>query len=125
MGKIALERILFGPLQDIFSLIPDIVRKVFEDFKIKKNDIPKDYIEKIRSSMLQGPILDDIKISKLSELSLQQAVDLASLLMRLEIDFQTYTENIPTVGGVIKLAVIDKDGFRFLNGHDVVKPLNV
>lgn len=66
-----------------------------------------------------------MKIIKLSDLSLQQAVDLASLLMRLEIDFQNYTEEISTVGGVIKLAVIDKQGFRYLSGHEIEKPNNI
>jgi len=58
---------------------------------------------------------------KLRDLSLQQAVDLASLLMRIEIDIQKYTENIPSVGGVIKLAVIDADGFRYIAGNEIVK----
>ena len=65
----------------------------------------------------------EMKIFKLSELSLQQAVDLAYLLMKIEIDFQTYTENIPTVGGVIKIATIDKMGFNFISGHDIIKPV--
>jgi len=64
-----------------------------------------------------------MKIFKLSELSLQQAVDLANLLMKIEIDFQTYTENISTVGGVIKIAIIDKNGFRYISGHEIIKPL--
>lgn len=121
------ERILYGALEDIYSLIPRITEKVMNDFEIKKEDIPKNYIKKLKSdkNIVSPNLFEEMKIFKLSELSLQQAVDLASLFMRLEIDFQTYTENIPTVGGVIKIAVIDKDGFKFLNGHEVSKPNNI
>ncbi len=56
---------------------------------------------------------------KLRELSLQQSVDLACLLMRIERDIQKYTENIPTVGGNVKVAIIDDKGFRFLAGHEL------
>ncbi len=64
----------------------------------------------------------DVKITQLTDLSLQQAVDLAGLLMSLEIDIQKYTENVPTVGGAIKLAVIDKKGFCFVLGDSIVGP---
>lgn len=66
-----------------------------------------------------------MELLNLSDLSLQQAVDLASLLMRLEVDFQKYTRNIPTVGGVIKLAVIDEKGFRFILGDTVEPPKHI
>lgn len=101
--------------------------KVATDFGIDTSKISKEYIEKLRkdSSVVPSTMFSDMKIFRLSELSLQQAVDLAYLLMRVEIDFQNYTENIPRVGGVIKLAVIDKNGFRFISGNDIVKPLNL
>ncbi len=119
------ERILYGALEDVYNLVPRIANKIIEDFELK--DVPEDYISKLSSNgkILSPDLLADMKIFKLSSLSLQQAVDLASLLMRLEIDFQTYTENIPTVGGVIKMAVINKDGLTFINGHDVAKPNNI
>lgn len=66
-----------------------------------------------------------MKINRLADLSLQQAVDLASLLMKIEINFQKYTENIPTVDGVIKLAIIDKDGFKFISGNEILKSENL
>jgi len=32
-------------------------------------------------------------------------------------------KNMPTVGGVIKLAVIDQKGFRFLSGDEIIPPV--
>jgi len=40
----------------------------------------------------------------------------------MEITFQTHIEQIPTVGGLIKIAVIDKQGFRYITGHNILKP---
>ena len=37
---------------------------------------------------------------------------------------QKYTENIPTVGGVIKLAIINEKGFKWISGQEVVKHEN-
>lgn len=121
------EKILYGSLNEIYNLVPRLAQKIINDFKIKSEDVPAEYIKKLTNdkAIISPNLFDDMKIFKLSELSLQQAVDLASLFMRLEIDFQTYTENIPTVGGVIKICVIDKDGFRFLNGHEILKPNNI
>ncbi len=121
------ERVLFGDYPTIFGLVPKIVNKIANDFNIDRNSITEDYLKTIREdeNIISKNIYSDVKILKLNELSLQQAVDLATLLMRLEIDFQNYTENIPTVGGVIKLAVIDSKGFRFISGHEITKPNNI
>ena len=78
----------------------------------------------IRSGEAENKFWDDMKINRLADLSLQQAVDLASLLMKIEINFQKYTENIPTVGGVVKLAIINKDGFKFISGNEILKSEN-
>lgn len=121
------ERILFGDFPSIFGLIPRIALKVADDFGVDKSKITKEYIDNLRKdpNVVSQTMFSDMKIFKLSELSLQQAVDLAYLLMRVEIDFQNYTEDIPTVGGVIKLAIIDNNGFRYISGHEIVKPLNL
>jgi len=121
------ERILYGSLDDVYRLIPRLALRIFEDFKIPEDKIPKDYIDKLRSdrTVVSPKLFEEMQIFKLSELSLQQAVDLASLLMRIEIDFQTYTENIPTVGGVIKVATLNENGFKFVSGHEVTKPNNI
>ena len=46
-------------------------------------------------------------------------------IYKIEINFQKYTENIPTVGGVIKVAVIDKEGFKFISGNEILKSENL
>jgi len=121
------EKILFGDFFTIHGLLPRIVQKVARDFNIDPTKINSDYFDKLRNDkeVLPPSLFSDMKIFKLGELSLQQAVDLANLLMKIEIDFQNYTEEIPTVGGVIKLAIIDKDGFKFIAGHEIVKPMNL
>jgi len=115
------ERILWGEIDTVLELIPNVANKILKDFKIKEEDIPPDYIKNLLKdkSVLPRWFYDDIKMGKLRELSLQQAIDLACLLMRIERDIQKYTENIPTVGGNVKVAVIDDKGFRFLSGHDL------
>lgn len=118
------ERILFGNLQLILDVIPKVAVKVAQDFDIDIDKLGEQYFLGLLGDeqILPRAVYEDIKIHKLTELSLQQAVDLACLLMKIEIDMQKYTENIPTVGGLIKLAVIDKKGFRLISGDDVVKP---
>jgi 20S proteasome alpha/beta subunit len=122
------ERILFGEVDFFLDITPKIIRKVISDLNIDPTTLPLDYEKNFFSeakSFLPEQFFNDMKVNKLADLSLQQAVDLASLLMKIEINFQKYTENIPTVGGVIKLAVIDKEGFRFISGNDILKPENL
>jgi len=121
------EKILFGDFPTVFGLIPRIALKVAKDFGIEEKNISESYISKLRQDkdVVPHTLFSDMKIFKLGELSLQQAVDLANLLMKVEIDFQNYTEDIPTVGGLIKLAIIDKNGFRFIAGHEITKPINL
>ena len=85
------EGILYGDLLPIYRTLPKIVEKITVDFKIKK--IPKNYIEKLRKDekIITGDLLKGVSLFRLKELSLQQAVDLACLLMNIEIDFQKYT----------------------------------
>ncbi len=118
------ERILFGDRNAVESLVPKVIKAVLQNFNIDEGQYSNALFQKvIRDGNIIDPVfMDDMKIFQLSSLSLQQAVDLACLLMRLEVDFQKYTKNIPTVGGVIKLAVIDKKGFRFIHGYDILKP---
>lgn len=115
------ERILFGDVDTLLNLIPTIANKIFDDFKIKAEDVPVDYIQNLYrdKSIVTSTFYEDIKINKLTELSLQQAYDLASLLMKIEMNMQKYTENIPTVGGVVKIAVIDDKGFKFIHGNEI------
>jgi 20S proteasome alpha/beta subunit len=120
------EKILYGDFFLVHSLIPKLFERIVTDLKIDHSVIPPDYIERLRTDNdFRDMMYSDIKMFKLSELSIQQAVELANLLMHIEMDFQNYTENIPTVGGVIKIAIIDKDGFRFISGKDIIKPMQI
>lgn len=117
------EGILFGDYFSNWDTVPIILDKVADDFCIDKTKITSEYVKKIRDEVNSRPrVIDGMKIFKLRRLSLQQAVDLAWLLMNIEIDFQKYTENIPTVGGLIKLAIIDKSGLRYVCGNNINKP---
>jgi hypothetical protein len=114
------NRILYGELQTFIDFIPHVVEKIFKDFNITGASI-EEYSENLMKNdvLNNDEYVDDMKIYHLTELSLQQAVDLAYLLMKIEIDFQKYTKNIPTVGGVIKMAIIDEEKFRFIAGKEL------
>lgn len=124
------ERILYGEFYDIGTwseILASIISTVLTDFGIDANEIPENYVEEKTSlhNINRHATFSDFNLSKLKMLSLQQAVDLAGLLMRIEIDFQKYTKPIPTVGGVIKMAVIDINGFRFLSGNQISTPPHI
>lgn len=120
------EKVLMGIGKDLFNIFPTFVENILNKLNLPDNTIPENFVENLKSDpYFEHLFYDDVAILSLNNLSLQQAVDLASLLMRLEVDFQKYTNNIPTVGGVIKLAVIDKDGFRFLSGDKVEAPKHI
>jgi hypothetical protein len=115
------DRLLYGGLNSVNDALEGIVQQVLKDFNIDSAAMPVGYIDTLAAgpAVLTSSAFADMKILGLRNLSLQQAVDLASLLMSIEINFQKYTENIPTVGGVVKLAVIDKAGFRIIKGEEV------
>jgi hypothetical protein len=119
------RRILFGNKDFLQGIIPRIIYLVAEKLGIRGDDIPETFTTDFMldvDSILTEQFYRDMKITRLTDLSLQQAVDLAFLLMQVEMNFQEYTEKIPLVGGVIKLAVIDQEGFRFMAGHEIQKP---
>ncbi len=115
------ENILFGAVNSLYEAIPRVARRIFKDFNISPDTVPSGYFESLFQDreIMTPEFLDDIKMNKIFELSLQQAVDLACLLLKIERDMQRYTENIPTVGGVVKIAIIDDNGFEFLSGNDI------
>ena len=123
------ERILLGHLTSIpivsNIISPIIVNNISQELNIDQTKITPELIKKVSLvGKLPSEIFDDVKILGL-ELSLQQATDLAALLMRVEMDFQKYTEDIPTVGGVIKLATINEKGVEFHSGNTIIKPRNI
>lgn len=120
------EKILYGAGIEIYRLFPELVTEIINKLNIQPENIPDHFIETLREEPFFYEIFyGDLELLNLNNLSLQQAVDLAALLMRLEVDFQRYTKNIPTVGGVIKLAVIDENGFRFISGHQIEVPKHI
>jgi hypothetical protein len=119
------ERILYGEMLILPSLISKAVEKTLARFNIHPNPSEIEAINKelmMDREIITNEIIGDYKLDRLTELSLQQAVDLAHLRLKLEVHLQRYTEDIPTVGGLTKLAVIDKEGFRFISGGKVVRP---
>jgi hypothetical protein len=120
------DNILYGIGRPLYIMLPAIVENILNKLVLPAGTVPADFIETLRNDPYFNDIFyNDVELLNLSDLSLQQAVDLASLLMRLEVDFQKYTRNIPTVGGVIKLAVIDEKGFRFILGDTVEPPKHI
>lgn len=122
------DSILWGPGKTLYDIFPELTKKIIEGLNLPPGTIQNvdGVIETLQKQEYFNRIFyTDVEMFNLSDLSLQQAVDLASLLMRLEIDFQKYTKNIPTVGGVIKLAVIDDNGFRFIFGDKIEAPKHI
>ncbi len=120
------DNILFGFGRPFYLMFPDIVNNILSKLNFPADIVPPNFIEALQADDYFSNIFyGDVEMLNLSELSLQQAVDLASLLMRVEVDFQKYTRNIPTVGGVIKLAVIDDKGFRFILGDAIEPPKHI
>lgn len=119
------EKILLGDWDTATSLIPKVIDQVARDYKLTIEKADEYYINVFESLQKRGDfklLADDMKMFQISFLSLQQAVDLACLLMRLEMDVQQYTKNVPTVGGLIKLATISKDGIKLITGDNIIKP---
>ena len=122
------ERILFGNFFTIAGALPILVDCIVDELKINRNSVPEDIVDKLMHSnnvKFKEILFEGTKIAQLDELSLQEAVELANLLMRIEMDFQKYTETIPTVGGVIKIAIINKDKFQFLSGAKIIPPQHI
>lgn len=120
------ERILHGELANM-RVWREVTKTILIEFALDHgiNEISPTYFE---DKLSLPRLLDmlphkDIPIRHLKALSLQQAVNLAWLLMKIEVELQEYTKTIPTVGGVIKLVVIDKRGFRFIKGEEIIHPI--
>lgn len=116
------DRLIFGSLYTNTTRI----KKYFLDYIIKackpKGVKRKQITETIENfTFLEKIVTEDVFSIKFRQLSLQEAVDLASLLIKIIMDIQVYTEKIPTVGGLIRLAVIHKEtGFRWISGDKIL-----
>lgn len=116
------NRILWGDIENFVSIGRRIIELVYEDLK---QPVPDGYLNNFfnNADLLTDEMRESLKIMKLNNLSLQQAVDLAALLIKIEKDIQSFTENIPTVGGIIKMAVISNKGFEMILGDKIIIPL--
>lgn len=108
----------------------DLQRAFIEDFiKKAKIRIAKKRKEAVLSELRSGiyksfpTLLDELQAFKIRDLSLQEAVNLSYLLLKVEMDFQKYTQDIPTIGGVIKLATISSDGYNMICGDKTISPV--
>jgi hypothetical protein len=117
-----IDRLLFGSLYKNGWLQYYLADKICTHLNVKKKTKDKVHEYLDNENLLEPLIRDEIDYVKRRPLSLQEAVDFAALLVRIVINIQAYTEKIPTVGGVIKLAVIDKNGYENINGHEIIKP---
>jgi hypothetical protein len=117
------KRILEEESDCSFDFIPYIIEKMRKDFNLPLGSIPLDYVQRLVDEIHLNRQSGNLTIqASLSNLSLQQAVNMAFLFLKMEIAFQAGAEKIPTVGGRIKIAVIDKHGFRYITGHNILKP---
>lgn len=106
-------------------IVPIIINNIAKELKIDQTKLTENLIQKVGYvDKIPDEIFREVKAFGL-ELSLQQATDLAALLMRVEMDFQKYTEDVPTVGGVIKLVTINEKGVDFISGNVILKPRNI
>lgn len=118
-----IDRLLFGSLYRLeeyakFTIATQICAKI----KAKKKTREK-ILEIAKEDLLNEVVSSDFRAMDIRELSLQEAVDFAALLLRIVMDIQVYTEKIPTVGGAVKLATISSGkGFAWVVGDQIVKP---
>jgi len=95
--------------------LPCMVRHAIRRIRSPDPRIPEAFAKLITNDPYYRYLFaSDLEIVKISELNMRQAINLASLLMRLETDFQSLTTGSPKVGGVVRLAIIDEQGFRFV-----------
>lgn len=116
------DRLIFGSLYVNITDIKDhFLKYILKNCKLKGFK-KKEIIDTVNDfSFLENIVKEDVFSIKFRELSLQEAVDLATLLIKIIMDIQVYTEKIPTVGGLIRLAVIDKEtGFHWISGDKIL-----
>jgi len=120
------ERLIFGSLvSTIGDVKSELIRHVIEVLELDEEKVEKltNHIQDFEC--LKQTVLDDMFSINFRELSLQEALDLAALLIKIVMDIQVYTEKIPTVGGLIRLAVIHEErGFEWISGNKLV-PSNI
>ncbi|NQX97345.1 MAG: hypothetical protein HRT73_05620 [Flavobacteriales bacterium] len=120
-----IDRMLFGSLyMDAMNIARKVSNAIFNELKSQKKT--RDRVERLitygEDFILNEDIKKEIKLVSIRDLSLQEAVDFAALLMKIVMDIQVYTEKTPTVGGQIKLTVIRNEGVKEVLGHEIISP---
>lgn len=120
------DRLIFGSLYTNVSEIKiQLLNKVIETLNLEGEAKQKIIAAIDDFEFLKETVTKDMFSINFRELSLQEALNLAALLIKIVMDIQVYTEKIPTVGGLIRLAVIHKDaGFEWISGNKI-EPSNI
>jgi len=118
--------LLYGCAMKAQYLQREFIGKFIQQANVKISDKRKEAIlSDLNSNIFKyhPELLDELQAFKLRELSMQEAVNLAYLLLKVEMDFQKYTQDIPTIGGVIKIATIDSSGYHVISGNQTISPV--
>lgn len=118
------ERLIFGTLfTNINQVKQEVIQKVIETLNLQpeQQEQIKGNIEDFE--FLKDTVTKDMFCINFRELSLQEAINLSALLLKIVMDIQVYTEKVPTVGGIMRLAYIHKEhGFNWLTGDELEIP---
>lgn len=118
------ERLIFGTLfTNVIQIKQEVIQKITETL-----DLSEEQRELITNGIkdfefLKETVFKDMFGINFRELSLQEAINFAALLLKIVMDIQVYTEKIPTVGGIMRLAYIHKEhGFKWVSGDTLEVP---
>ncbi|MDO3641776.1 hypothetical protein [Mucilaginibacter sp. L3T2-6] len=118
------DRLIFGTLYtNINQVKREVIDKVVDVLQLDEaqQGIVNTEIQKFE--FLQNTVTKDMFSINFRELSLQEAINFAALLLKIVMDIQVYTEKIPTVGGIMRLAYIHKErGFHWVTGNSLEIP---
>jgi 20S proteasome alpha/beta subunit len=122
--NITIEEVLWGPYDLLPAAVSSVVTKIQKDFNLTDAQLSEEYMASlINDPDIMSSFKRNAKLRNMKELSIQEAVNLAYLCLKIEMDFQNYSNDMPVVGGVIRIAIIDKGGFRFLSGDRIISPV--
>ena len=122
-NQIGLAKRTHGLLVDYHQKVSDAVANAGITFEVPHPDSWGDELNLFNNWNLQGL---DANIADFSE---QNAIDCVDFFIEIMIRAQAVSSQLPTVGGDINIAVIRKDGFRFVSrqewrhrGHSIKIP---
>ena len=118
------DRLIFGTLYtNAIQVKREILAKVISTLKLTKPKQKQISDAILDFEFLRSTVAKDMFSINFRELSLQEAINFAALLLKIVMDIQVYTEKIPTVGGIMRLAYIHKEkGFHWVSGDVLETP---